>query len=341
MQLPTWEITDDVTTTRFDSVCRDLFLLMFITHVKRSFLLLYNTSLFSPLQLIPPAIMPLETIYIVRHGYRSNWLPKGQQLPPPTGIDSDPCLAPHGVNQANELAEFLVDRLPEKNLPVPQVIFSSPFYRCVETINPTAEKLGLKIHLERGIGEWFKPNRPIVPIPADHEVLNSFFENVPAPMEWDWETVIPSTKGETEVDIFERCKAFWPRFISKFEAANPEVKAIVLVTHAATKISLGISLAGYNNNREFLTEKDGGDSKTTRVGGSTCSLDGYKIDKNGKWNMFMNSETSFLSHGAEMNWHFATSQFEAGSKEDIEYRRKLQLEQDKVNQKIARQRSKF
>lgn len=285
--------------------------------------------------------MPLKNIYIVRHGYRSNWLPVEQQVPPPTGIDSDPCLAPHGVDQAMELSEFIVNGLTAKNLPVPQAIFSSPFYRCVETINPTADKLGLKIHLERGVGEWFKPDRPTIPIPADHKVLNTYFGNVPEPMEWDWTTLVPSVNGETESEIFERCKQFWPLFIAKFESMYPDVETVIFVTHAATKIALGMSLMGYKSNFDFLTDKDGGDSMTTRIGGSTCSVDYYNLHESGNWRMLINSETGFLTHGAEMNWHFATSQFEAGSKEDVEYRKKLQIEQDRVNKKHARHRSKF
>lgn len=283
--------------------------------------------------------MTLKTIYIARHGYRSNWLPLPEQIPPPTGIDSDPPLAPHGVKQAQELAGFITKDLPQKNLPVPQMIFSSPFYRCIETINPTAEALHLPIQLERGLGEWFKPHRKIVPVPADHLTLHKFFNTVPSEMDWLWDTVIPSLEGETEEEIFKRCQVFWSKFIPKFESIYPNVECIILVTHAATKIALGMALAGYSNVRDFLTEKDGGDGKTTRIGGSTCSLDGYAKSSNGDtWNLFMNAETSFLSCGAEMDWHFATSQFEAGSKEDIEYRKKLQVEQDKANLLHARQR---
>ncbi|ONH72449.1 Transcription factor tau 55 kDa subunit [Pichia kudriavzevii] len=257
--------------------------------------------------------MTLKTIYIARHGYRSNWLPLPEQIPPPTGIDSDPPLAPHGVKQAQELAGFITKDLPQKNLPVPQMIFSSPFYRCIETINPTAEALHLPIQLERGLGEWFKPHRKIVPVPADHLTLHKFFNTVPSEMDWLWDTVIPSLEGETEEEIFKRCQVFWSKFIPKFESIYPNVECIILVTHAATKIALGMALAGYSNVRDFLTEKDGGDGKTTRIGGSTCSLDGYAKSSNGDtWNLFMNAETSFLSCGAEMDWHFATSQFEAG-----------------------------
>lgn len=280
--------------------------------------------------------MTLKTIYIVRHGYRSNWLPVEQQIAPPTGIDSDPPLAPHGVKQSKELAEFLSNGLKERDLPIPEMIFSSPFYRCIETIHPTAEKLHLDIHPERGLGEWFKPNRKIVPVPADHSILNRFFHTVPSDMDWLWDTVIPSVKGETEESIFKRCQQFWEKFIPKFESKHPNIESIILVTHAATKIALGMALAGYDNTREYLIEKDGGDGKSIRIGGSTCSVDGYQRVSEDGWNMIMNAETSFLTHGAEMDWHFATSQFEAGSKEDIEYRKKLQENQERANKRHAR-----
>lgn len=280
--------------------------------------------------------MTLKTIYIARHGYRSNWLPLAEQLPSPTGIDSDPPLAPHGVDQAEQLASYIVNSLPKENLPVPEVVFSSPFYRCAETVDPTAKALGVKIHPERGIGEWFKPGRPIIPVPADHKVLSTFFSSVPENMEWEWDTVVPSLKGETEDQIFKRCQMFWEKFIPKFEKEYPDVECILMVTHAATKIALGMSLMGYKGVRDFLEEKDNGDGKTTRIGGSTCSLDGYKLVGD-NWRMFMNAETKYLKHGAEMNWHFATSQFEAGSKEDVEFRTKQKEEQEKVNIRLARQ----
>ena len=99
--------------------------------------------------------MTIETIYIARHGYRSNWLPPPHP-PNPTGIDSDPALAPHGVEQAQQLAAYLTS-LPTHEKP--EFIIASPFYRCIETSRPIAEMLDLKIALERGVGEWFRKNR--------------------------------------------------------------------------------------------------------------------------------------------------------------------------------------
>ncbi|GMF01650.1 unnamed protein product [Ambrosiozyma monospora] len=128
--------------------------------------------------------MTLKRIYIARHGYGANWLPIDQQPENPTGIDSDPPLAPHGVDQSKEMGEYFYN-LPEEEQP--QLIFTSPFYRCVETVEPTAKNLKLQVFLERGVGEWYKPDRGVIPEPANHERLSKFFDNVSK--EWDWATV--------------------------------------------------------------------------------------------------------------------------------------------------------
>ncbi|QPG74864.1 hypothetical protein FOA43_002200 [Brettanomyces nanus] len=262
--------------------------------------------------------MPLKHLYIVRHGFRSNWLPVDQQLPNPTGVDSDPALAPHGVDQANQLADFVSKELDPK----PELIFSSPFYRCVETINPIADKLNLDIYLERGIGEWYKRNRGVIPFPVDHKVMSSFFPRVSD--DWEWNTVIPSSVGETEEEVFERCRIFWNKFFPKLEEHFPRVETVIIVTHAATKIALGMSLMGYKNNREFLVAEDGGDGKTTCIQAGTCSLDMYSFDPaSQKWHLQINGMTSFLKNGTEMNWMYTDSGFEAGSDEDVAARKKL------------------
>jgi transcription factor C subunit 7 len=65
----------------------------------------------------------------------------------PTGIASDPPLAAHGTEQAKELTAHLVKLDPKIDR-----IYSSPFYRCLETINPTAEALDLQVLADNGFG---------------------------------------------------------------------------------------------------------------------------------------------------------------------------------------------
>lgn len=257
--------------------------------------------------------MPLKSIYIARHGYRMNWLPPPHP-PNPTGIDSDPPLAPHGVDQAKELGKY-IGSLPEQDKP--QFILSSPFYRCVETAEPVSEALDIPICLERGVGEWYKKSRDTVPEPADYERLNKFFPHLSNAEVWHRDNtlgVIPNLQGETEDEIIQRAKQFWQKVIPIFESKFPEVETILIISHAATKIALGMSLLGFDN--VFQSIDDNG--TTLRAG--ACSLDKYVREGTDKWNIVMNGNCSFLTQGEEMNWNFHYK-FEAGSDEDIKARK--------------------
>lgn len=66
---------------------------------------------------------PVTGVYSSSHSY-------------PTGIPNDPVLAAYGEEQALELAEKAVTLDPK-----PQIVYSSPFYRCIQTITPTYKKL--------------------------------------------------------------------------------------------------------------------------------------------------------------------------------------------------------
>ena len=59
--------------------------------------------------------------------------------PTPTGNPADPSLTAHGVRQSHELAAYLSsERFPG---PKPCIVYSSPFYRCLQTIQPSVEAL--------------------------------------------------------------------------------------------------------------------------------------------------------------------------------------------------------
>lgn len=256
--------------------------------------------------------MAIETIYIARHGYRANWLPEPHP-PNPTGIDSDPPLAPHGVDQAEELGSYLA-ALPANEQP--QFIIASPFYRCVETAKPAAKKLKLKVHIDTGVGEWFKTDRPVVPKPAGYDQLGEFFADVLGSAElWGGSGVVPNTGGETEEAIFSRAQQFWEVFLPAFTKAHPEVTRVLLVTHAATKIALGMSLL----NASTLYDDINFNGVPTKLRAGACSLDKF-VDVESEWKLVENGRTDFLSEGEEMNWNFDVK-FEAGSTEDIKARK--------------------
>jgi 8-oxo-(d)GTP phosphatase len=70
-------------------------------------------------------------VLLVRHGLagsKARW----------KGDDRDRPLSPKGVHQAQWLAGVLVPLAPTR-------IFSSPYLRCRQSVEPTAEKLGLPV----------------------------------------------------------------------------------------------------------------------------------------------------------------------------------------------------
>lgn len=85
-----------------------------------------------------------QTIWIVRHGTREDFLDAGWRSRAKRPFD--PALAPVGHQQAKELAQHI------QTLPVDQ-IFTSPFYRTLQTASYSASLLGKPMQPEWGISE--------------------------------------------------------------------------------------------------------------------------------------------------------------------------------------------
>src|ERR1700741_4238264 len=109
--------------------------------------------------------MPL---YLVRHakaGSRSGWVGSGQARP----------LSKSGREQAESLKRILAER------PVRRIL-SSPYTRCLETVQPLARKLGVPVEATRALAEGASA-RQVVEILAslpDDSVLCSHGDVVPA-----------------------------------------------------------------------------------------------------------------------------------------------------------------
>ena len=86
--------------------------------------------------------------------FRGNWTLDPQtgtyatNTPSPTGIASDPALAAYGVLQSEQLATAL----EKVNDPPITRVYSSPFYRCLQTLDPFIMKSGLEIRGDNGLG---------------------------------------------------------------------------------------------------------------------------------------------------------------------------------------------
>ncbi|KAF2273490.1 phosphoglycerate mutase family protein [Westerdykella ornata] len=243
----------------------------------------------------------LETIYVTRHAFRSNFTvdPKTGVYTanplPPTGIPTDVPLTAYGVQQSEQLADYLCQIDP----PVDR-IYSSPMYRCIQTLQPTAERLfaqgkaGGKIRVDHGLGEFYGKAFFEHPTPPDLKVLQPFFDSLDHEYEGQYK---PHAKGEMILELHERVKNAISHIIETLDKDPEGPKTLLLCTHAATMIALGRVLTG--KMPENLDEDD--------FQCYTASLSTFKRKSEatvGNWECVGNAETHFLSAGAERGWKF-------------------------------------
>ncbi|WVQ76969.1 hypothetical protein IAR50_006648 [Cryptococcus sp. DSM 104548] len=223
----------------------------------------------------------LEHIYVCRHGFRSNWVDPNIKTGP-TGMNRDPPLAAHGLHQSSHLASYLSSPAETSPYPTPEIVFSSPFYRCIQTALPTAQALGLVLnegedgwedetldsgapqeqsqqggkkgrrrskkglHLEHGLSEWYSPCYPgtgIHPRPGPPQSLIPLFP--PGSINPAYSsTYYPSRYGESLKGLHERMEGFLNGWVGRVEAEYPEVKCVVVFMHAASLIAFGRALTG-------------------------------------------------------------------------------------------------
>lgn len=159
----------------------------------------------------------------------------------PTGIAADPPLTSHGTRQADEMASHLA------TLPI-DAVYSSPYYRCLQTINPYATlaaggsatgATGGKIRAEPGIAEWFGSAPFDHPRPADTAVLADMFPLLDTGYT---PSRVPSSKGETLAELYARVGQAAEAIVRRSEEEGH--KTVVLCTHAAVVIVLGRVLTG-------------------------------------------------------------------------------------------------
>ncbi|THZ81922.1 phosphoglycerate mutase-like protein [Aureobasidium pullulans] len=264
-------------------------------------------------------------------GFRSNWVVDPttgtytSNLPTPTGIASDPALAAHGVNQSKELAEHIATLDP----PV-DVIYSSPFYRCLQTLKPTVEKLNgsrsedkkLQVHVENGVGEFYGLARFDHPSPATLDVLAKHF---PGGLAEAYIPVIrPSVNGESLTSLHDRIAYALYHVIQKLDQDPTGPKTLLICTHAASMICIGRALTG--RMPEDPSEEDFkcftcSLSKFTRRNMPEAPVEKQHIwtldepenipfvDWRGKgvkggWDCEVNGDCSFLEKGEERGWNW-------------------------------------
>ncbi|PIL32007.1 hypothetical protein GSI_06711 [Ganoderma sinense ZZ0214-1] len=234
--------------------------------------------------------MKIDRIYIARHGFRVNWIT--DDWVSVTGTGRDPPLAPSGLSQAQELAEYF-GSLPEEERPT--AIFSSPYHRCLQTARPTAETLKLPLYVEHGLSEWYSPVVPgtgLHPRPGPTADLRTHVSEV----DDAWETILyPSRMGEEIDEVHDRARTLLRALIPTVEYKyNGAHKRILLVSHAATCIALTRALV---------------DNPALPLKVGCCSVTNFKprdVSSNavGNWEATKLADGTHLKEGASRDWGF-------------------------------------
>lgn len=276
--------------------------------------------------------MPVQEILLLRHGHRLAWTFNPQTLTYtsthsfPSGLPADPPLASHGVRQSHEtaahLSKLLLPQIKEDRL----VIYSSLFYRCLETLRPNIEafhRLGWKgkVRGETGVGEWFGSAFFEQPAPGDRGFLrDSFFPW----LEERQSNVVPSRYGESIDELHDRVARALESIVIEVDRGyeekgrGGEAVTVLICGHAAQIIASGRALTGQMP--EDFTEDDfkcftcglsrflRRNNREARApdGGMADKVEAWRTNGGvvGGWDCIMNSDCAHLSQGEERGWHF-------------------------------------
>ncbi|KAF8321149.1 phosphoglycerate mutase-like protein [Clavulina sp. PMI_390] len=265
--------------------------------------------------------MPIEKIYIARHGFRLNW--QWTNFQSVTGLARDISLTSYGEVQADALAKH-ISSIPEEERPT--AIFSSAWYRCLQTSKPIAEALKLPIYVEQGFGEWFSPaavGTGLHPRPGPTSSLHQYFPNlIDTRYDVTW---LPSRNGEDVAEIHSRVASFIATWFTRLELAEASKpiksdeelnlgrhKNVLFVGHAASIITLARVLSGDRQlamrtgtcSLSILVPKS--DAKWTSAvaieGDTSGTPRGHA--RLGEWSIIQNAAADFLPNGSERDWGF-------------------------------------
>ncbi|KAJ2898709.1 Transcription factor tau 55 kDa subunit [Zalerion maritima] len=262
----------------------------------------------------------LEVIYVVRHGFRANWSVDpntgsySSSIPTPTGIAADPALSSKGNQQARELGEHLFSVQPSIDM-----VVSSPYYRCLQTVRPFVELAAERgpqarvysVRPDTGFAEWYGVAPFEHPTHAPIDTLSSLFPSLSLGDRFVT-SVVPPRYGESVEALHDRVAAAADSLIR--QADRDGARAVLVCVHAAVIIAMGRVLTGH-------MPDDPGEED---FGSFTCGLSTFRRNTfpmaeesrgarpdwktkgvAGGWVCERNSDCSFLSGGEERGWRFS------------------------------------
>jgi transcription factor C subunit 7 len=129
-------------------------------------------------------------------------------------------------------------------------------------------------------------------------VLGPHFDDLD--QHYDMSTHAPAANGETIVELHERVNAALRRLVAELDDDPGQPRTVLICTHAATMIAVGRVLTG-----RMPDDPNEDDFQCYTAGVSKFVRRNMEPGKGvvGNWDCELNSETSFLSGGAERGWY--------------------------------------
>lgn len=203
-----------------------------------------------------------RSVYLVRHGHRLDEVDK-KWYEKEKGNKYDPPLSDEGKEQAQKLAQRL------KQEPV-DWIFSSPYWRALQTAHPIAEALDMPLYVENGVGEWLGKSM----IPVEPDILPAFQRRDEFPMlEFSHNPRVIPHYPETVAQCFERLESAITQLLESYDGN------LLIVGHGRTVTGIAHRLVG----------KPESSFKLNNAG--ITKLDYEK----GEWIVHLNSDTTHLT----------------------------------------------
>lgn len=134
------------------------------------------------------------------------------------------------------------------------------------------------------------------PTPPTLEILRPHFDHLDA----EYVSVhIPASKGEMIVELHQRVRRALDHIVTTLDNDPEQPKTVLICSHAATIIAAGRVLTG-----QMPDDPDEDDFQCFTAGLSKFVRKSTDKAKGvaGNWDCELNSETSFLSGGAERGW---------------------------------------
>jgi transcription factor C subunit 7 len=246
-------------------------------------------------------------------------------IPTPTSIPTDPALTSYGEKQAEQLGAYLPTLEPQ----ISQV-YSSPYYRCLQTLRPGVEALQKKgysngVIVDNGFEEWFGETGDDREHPRPAKVEELRDEHFPhMGLRGLEKTIIKSSRfGEGIMQLHNRIAYALHRIIERADKEGE--KSILICTHAAAMIAMGRALTGVmpedtsvedfhcytaslsQYNRRTVESHPPSDIAWWNPEAENVIPDVRWQEQGvmGGWDSVLNGDCSYLEGGPERGWHFA------------------------------------